>query len=98
MGELIISDIISTSSVFVPEIPSSSILPGDTTLVPVHFTPTEMEDYIDTITIFSNDPVDPEIQIVLTGSGFFQIIGTIPEQHQLLGHPKTGMRGLSPRT
>ena len=45
--------------------------PGDYLNIPVEFAPTAFRQYIDVLRIVSNDPVEPEADIVVTGLGIF---------------------------
>ncbi|MGH7449921.1 MAG: choice-of-anchor D domain-containing protein, partial [bacterium] len=49
---------------------------GDTTGIPVIFTPTLVVQYTDTLLVFNNDPKRNPLKIVLTGEG---IGGTLPQ-------------------
>ena len=78
-----ITNIQSSNPVFTTGITSASILPGDSLLVTVDFTPVSMISYTDSITFNSSDPDDVRIKIELTGSGYYPVINHSPTQNQL---------------
>ena len=63
-----ITDITSSNPVFGPNPTSASIAPGNSVTITVNFTPTDMVNYSDSLTIFSNDPNDPEVKVYVAGS------------------------------
>ncbi|NOZ75490.1 MAG: DUF1573 domain-containing protein, partial [FCB group bacterium] len=68
-GTLEITDITSSNTVFVPDLVSMSIAPGDTGLFTVNFTPTAEMAYSDSLTIFSSDPNKSQVKLVVSGEG-----------------------------
>jgi len=74
-----ITNISSSNSVFVPGSTSESVLPGDSVIITVDFTPTAKITYSDSLTIFSNDPNDPQVTLYVTGVGIDTISPEIPQ-------------------
>ncbi|MBW6515196.1 MAG: choice-of-anchor D domain-containing protein [Candidatus Cloacimonetes bacterium] len=75
-GDLVINDITFLSDVF----ETDAILPitleqNENTSIEISFTPDNWGEFIDTMTIHSNDPITPAKQISLSGYGLF------PEAH-----------------
>ncbi|MBN1185792.1 MAG: VCBS repeat-containing protein, partial [Bacteroidales bacterium] len=69
-----ISNIISSSSVFVLNTTSASILPEDSLLINISFSPSCCNSYNDSLTIYSNDPNKPQVKIYISG----ECIDTVP--------------------
>ncbi|UCH63242.1 MAG: VCBS repeat-containing protein [Fidelibacterota bacterium] len=77
-----VTNIAVSSPVFM-HIPNNfSVPPGDSATVIVTFTPTDMVTYNDSLTIFSNDPQNPETKVYLSGIAN-PIISTYPAQNAL---------------
>jgi len=74
---LIINDINWKESVFSVSDTSSSILSQESLKVTITFRPKAAQDYQDSLTIFSNDPDESIVKIVLIGQGIFPIYKTI---------------------
>jgi len=57
------------------------IPPGRYAFIPINFDPEEYRHYVDTLIVFTNDPEEPVVRIVLLGLGIFQTrrLGTYPE-------------------
>ena len=51
------------------EITNDNISPNDSIILSITFSPTEENDYVDTLTINSNDTNDPHYNIILRGNG-----------------------------
>ncbi|MBC8401865.1 MAG: VCBS repeat-containing protein, partial [Candidatus Marinimicrobia bacterium] len=64
-----VTNISSSDTVFAPIPTSASVSPGDSAIITVNFTPTDMGTYTDTLTIFSNDPNKPVVEIYVSGLG-----------------------------
>jgi hypothetical protein len=77
-----IINIISSNPAFVPNPTSTSILPGDSVNITVSFTPLDILNYEDSLTIISNDPINSELNIYLSGQGD-PIITHSPAQNEL---------------
>jgi len=77
-----ISDIQSSSSDFLPNITSVSILPGDSSIITVDFTPSIIKIYNDSLTIFSNDPDQPIKHLYVSGFGN-AIVSHSPYQNEI---------------
>ena len=67
--DLIITSISASNSAYVASHQSATIIPEDSLLVSVDFSPTATGTVSDHLTIVSNDPNDPSYQISLVGAG-----------------------------
>jgi len=70
----LVIDITSSNPVFTPTPTTDTIPPDDSLSVTVIFTPDSIRDYMDSLTISSNDPDEPVVYCVLTGKGIQQDI------------------------
>ena len=77
-----ITDITSSNTVFQPEFTTAIILPNDSLSIPVNFTPTDLINYFDSLSIVSNDPYKSKLKVYITGFGF-PIISHTPTQNAL---------------
>ncbi len=77
-----VSSISSSNPAFTASPSSFSVLPGDSATVVVTFSPTDMVTYTDSLTIYSNDPQQPEVKVYLSGSGN-PILAVSPAQNAL---------------
>ena len=79
-ADLIINEITSTDSSFVVDVICLAskaammdslyiIPPNSDLLLPVALIPRTAGSYLDTLTLFSNDPLNPELQVILQGTG-----------------------------
>ncbi len=64
-----ISDIATTTDVFIPDITNFTIASGDTQFVPIRFAPSEAGILESEIIIISDDDFFPEYRLLLTGEG-----------------------------
>ena len=78
-----IGSITSSHPDFTPGITSATILPGDSVIVAINFTPSAQQQYADSLVILSSDPDEPSVKVYLTGSGYKPIESHVPMQNQL---------------
>ncbi|MCH8012064.1 MAG: VCBS repeat-containing protein [Candidatus Marinimicrobia bacterium] len=81
-GTLEVTNITSSGGEFVPTPTSASISPGDASTITINFTPTDMLTYSDSLTIFSNDPNNPQVTLYVSGTGD-PIVAHTPAQNAL---------------
>jgi len=74
-----ITNITSSNPVFVPDQASGSVLPGDSLIVTVAFSPTAIGAFNGSLTITCNDPDNPNVYVSLTGLCGSYISGVITE-------------------
>jgi hypothetical protein len=66
---LTVSDISSSDPAFVPQTTTAVIAPGAFATVNVDFTPASVASFSGTLTITSDDPDEPTVQVTLSGAG-----------------------------
>jgi len=64
-----VTDIASSNTAFTTSPTSLSVLPGNNDTVTVSFTPTALLSYTDSLTIYCNDPNDPQVKVYVSGTG-----------------------------
>ena len=67
--DLFITDIESATVDFLISDQEFYMTPGEGVFLNVTFLPTEQDDYIGELTVFSNDPLNPETSVYLNGTG-----------------------------
>jgi hypothetical protein len=82
-SSLIIQSIITTNNAFTANQTTGTILPDDSILVVVSFTPTEFSSYQDSIIITCNDPETPVLNVTVIGQSRSHITGVLPEQNAI---------------
>jgi hypothetical protein len=66
---LVVSDIVSSEAVFTVDISSFSVDPNDSKYVTVYFTPNMQGEFVGTLTVENNDPVNGSLEIPVSGYG-----------------------------
>ena len=64
---LIIDSVASSSEMFLVDSQEINLMNSEFESIPVQFNPTSNGNYIETITIYSNDPIYPEYEVTLSG-------------------------------
>jgi len=82
-SSLVIQSIIPSDTAFTVNKSSGTILPNDSLLVTVSFTPSQFLSYKDSITIISNDLETPKIYVFVNGQSNAPILAVAPVQNAL---------------
>ncbi|MGE5314473.1 MAG: FG-GAP-like repeat-containing protein [Acidobacteriota bacterium] len=77
----------SNPSVFSSETPSALIAPMDSVAMTVTFTPADVKNYSDSLTLVTNDPVRPTVKIYLRAVGGLVVLSTWPAPGSAVSDP-----------
>ncbi|MCH8837866.1 MAG: VCBS repeat-containing protein [Candidatus Marinimicrobia bacterium] len=77
-----ISSLMTSLPEFTADPSSGALFSGDTLVVTVTFSPSGVISYTDTLSIFSNDPNEPTVQITLQGIGAPAVVATTPRSEE----------------
>ena len=89
LSPLQITGINSSSAAFSVNPATGYLLPLDSLIVKVTFTPLFVKNYRDSLTVLSNDPGKPYVRILDIGQGGPTVIGSSPVRHSLVRTPST---------
>jgi hypothetical protein len=68
----------SNESVFFSETPGGLIQPNDSTSITVTFKPVDAQNYLDSLTLVTNDPIRPTVKVYAKGVGGLVVLSTLP--------------------
>jgi hypothetical protein len=69
---LLINDIQASSDAFAFEFTPGFLVPQDSLVLEIMFSPTLVEEYMDTLMIYSSDPGSTNLEVILEGEGIVQ--------------------------